>query len=283
MKTKTFIEDETWVAAMKIICEVTPACRVEIAMSGEPTLHPRLCNLIWMAKKISPHSQFNIITNGTALTKGDLTYRDLFSAGANVIYVDMYAPVEQHRELAHASGYQWAELVEAPATMPAGAPSPWMYYGPEVKLIALAKPPEFWAPDRRKRGRLGTWLGNLDWAAASKHGLTKLEAPMVRRCNQPFRHVATKSDGQYVLCCVDFLGESKGRYGSVLEGVEGFKRFWFGKSMQDVRHELRAKNRAAISECSRCDLVFGRADIVWPQSAIDRYWDGTSWKGRTDE
>ena len=100
-----FITRETWDAAMRIIAEVTPACRVEIAMSGEPTLHPDLPELIWMARKISPHSQFNLITNGTMLTKGTITYRELFEAGANMIYVDMYVPRERHIALAEASGY----------------------------------------------------------------------------------------------------------------------------------------------------------------------------------
>jgi hypothetical protein len=166
--------------------------------------------------------------------------------------------------------------------MPKDAPSPWTYYGPDTKFIALALPPEHWPESARTRHRLNTWMGNLDWDAANKHGLVKMKEPMQRRCNQPFKHVATKWDGEYVLCCVDFLGESKGRYGNVNDGVAGFKRFWFGEDMQWVRRELRDGNRAAIDECSRCDAVFGRADIVWPAKAMEQYWDGSDWKFMTE-
>jgi hypothetical protein len=279
MKTKEFITKETWVEACKIISVMTPACRVEVAMSGEPTLHPDLTTLLWMGRKLTPYSQFNIITNGTMITKGKVTYRDLFRAGANVIYVDMYAPREKHIELAKASGYQWVEVVEAPATMAPGMPSPWAYHGPHIKLIALAYPPEHWSKSTAKRGRMGTWLGRLDWKAAEKHGMQRLKAPLQRRCNQPFRHVSTKANGEYALCCVDFHGESREHnYGSVYDGVEGFKRFWMGKKMQNVRRMLHKGNRAGVKECARCDIVFGRADIVWPEKSMRSYWSGKKWK-----
>ena len=275
-----FIDNETWANAMRVVKGVMPQTRVEIAMSGEPTLHPEILNLIWMARKITPQSQFNMITNGTQLISGRLTYCELFKAGMNVIYVDMYAPREKHIELAEASGYKYVELVQSPATMPEGSPSPWTYYGPDTKFIALALPPEHWPDSARTRHRLGTWMGNLDWDRASKHGLTKLKEPMKRRCNQPFKHVATKFDGEYVLCCVDFLGETKGMYGNVNDGIAGFKEFWFGAAMQGCRSSLRAGDRAAIKQCAKCDIVFGRADIVWPESAMDKVWDGKAWQDR---
>lgn len=278
MARTRMIDADTWMAAMDIIRRVTPACRVEIAMSGEPTLHPDLPKLLRLGRQISPLSQFNIITNGTTLLNGSTSYRELFAAGANVLYVDMYAPREQHAALAEASGHKWFELVQSPATVAPGTPSPWTYYGPDTQFAVLAHPPERWPASARTRRRLGTWLGNLDWAAANKHGLTKLEQPLKRRCNQPFKHVATKYDGQYVLCCVDFLGESKHRYPNLRDGVEGFKRFWFGDEMQWVRKKLRDGDRAGVSECARCDIVFGRADIVWPAEAMRQYWDGSGWR-----
>ena len=161
--------------------------------------------------------------------------------------------------------------------MPDGIPSPWAYHGPDTKLITLALPPEFWPKERLTRGRVSTWLGNLDWKRAEKHGLKKLAAPLHRRCNQPFRHVATKWDGQLRAVRLDFLGESAHLYPNVKDGAAGFKRFWFGDLMQGLRRELRNGNRAAISECSRWN-VFGRADIVWPAKAMEQYWDGEAWR-----
>ena len=86
-----FMNKKTWINLWKLIKELTPYCRVEMANTGEPTLHPDILEYIKMARQISPNSQIQITTNGTTLIKNQITYKQLFDSGINIIYVDMYA------------------------------------------------------------------------------------------------------------------------------------------------------------------------------------------------
>lgn len=270
-----FMSEATWVAMWTIIGKVTPRCRVEMANAGEPTLHPRLLEFIKIARELSPGSQIQVTTNGTKLINGDLTYKGIFEAGANVVYTDMYSPVEQHVALAEASG----ELFYRYETRPAEAPDPWTYHDdPSIRFICLMNNPANWSEKRKKMGRLGTFLNNLDWEAGKKFNMTPVTEPLQRRCSQPVKYVSVHQNGSYELCCQDFMGETAGKLGTVHDGVEGFYRFWFGRDMQMIRRHLDAKDRAAVSECSRCNITFSRCDVRhWPEAAFGSFWDGQKW------
>jgi len=271
------MDESTWIAAWKIIAALAPTRQADLCLGGEPTLHPELLKFLVIARKISPLTQIQITTNGTTLANGKYTHRRLLEAGANVIYVDMYAPREKHVALAEASGFPFFEYYSAPE----GAPTPWQYYGPESKLIVLQEQPENWPASRFKAGLLGTWYNHLDWKAAKRFGLKPVTKPIIRRCNQPFLYVTIDSHGRYLLCCQDNTGESaKEDFGNVTEGIPGFKSFWYGEKMQRIRQHLREKDRAGASEyCSRCCVAFSRCDFRhWTDQQVSIFWNGFEWK-----
>ena len=253
-KKYNFITEETWTAAWTILAEVSPTCRVDLCLGGEPTLHPEIYRLLETARRLSPSSQIQITTNGTQLLKGDFVYRDALNAGANIIYTDMYGPPETYREryieLAKQSGFQFYEYYNKPEN----AISPWTYTGPDLKLIVLQEQPEHWPKSRYRAGLLGTWYNNLDWKAAEKFGLYPVVNAPKRRCNQPFRYVPVDSNGNYLLCCQDNTGETAGMFGNVNDGKDGFLNYWLGKKMQQYRTNLINKNRSQIT----CHLVLTR-------------------------
>ena len=111
-----------------------------------------------------------------------------------------------------------------------------------------------------------------------------LEKPLTRRCNQPFLFVTVSASGQYLLCCQDGLQVTKGKFGSVNEGLEGFNKFWYGKEMQTVRRRLRMKNRAGTDyACKKCNITFSRCDFKhWTDEQVDTYFDGKNHVGFTD-
>ena len=269
------MSDETWIDIFKLVDATVPMSRLEMSNAGEPTLHPRLIEMLTLGRKLAPRAQFQITTNGTMLTKGEITYKQLFRAGMNVIYVDMYAPKEQHIELAEQSGYLWYEYLDPPK----GAPNAWTYHGPHVKFIALMEPPHSWPKKRLSLGRLGTFYNHLDWKAAEKFNMFPVTEPIARGCAQPFKYVSIKQDGYYEFCCQDFFGETAGKLGHVSEGVAGFEKFWFGEFMQLHRAHLREKDRAWSNYCSRCNITFAMADWrMWDESALKSYWNGEDWK-----
>jgi hypothetical protein len=205
-KTYDFMGEETWRKAWAIIARTAPTCRVDLCVGGEPTLNESLPDFLKIAREISPRTQIQITTNGTMIASGHVTYKQLLDAGANIVYTDMYSPAELFHRLADESGYPSYEYYNPPPQ----APSPWTYWGPQLKMIVLQEQPENWPETRFRAGLLGTWYNHLDWQAAARFGLKPVEKPIARRCNQPFLYVTVDSKGNYLLCCQDNTGETSG-------------------------------------------------------------------------
>jgi hypothetical protein len=269
---------ETWREMMTVIADVSPSCRVELAMGGEPTLHPELLEMLRIGRQISPLSQFQVTTNGTMLFAGKVTYRELFDAGVNVVYTDMYQPREKFRQLASESGVDW--FFYYPKEGEPGRdrhPNPWAYHGPNLQLIALQEQPGRWPKSRRNANLLGSWMNHLDFKRAAKFGIQEVKTAPARRCNQPFICASVSWTGDYLLCCQDMALETVG-IGNTSEGAEGFEKYWFGKFMQEHRRWLRQKDRNASPYCSRCSITFSRCDYLhWTDEQVATWWDGSVW------
>ena len=276
---------ETWRQTMEIIAKVNPACRVELAMGGEPTLHPDIYEVFRMGRKISPRSQFQITTNGTMLNRGKVTYAGLLEAGCNIVYTDMYTPREKFIELAKASNAPWYCYYPRKGEPDRNSVewNPWTYNGPHVKMIVLQENPLNWPKSRRNANLLGTWLNNIDEKKAAKFGMTKVVKPPARRCNQPFISVPVAWDGEYLLCCQDMALETVG-HGNVSDGIDNFLEFWFGQFMQQHRKWLRAKDRESSPFCSRCSITFSRCDFKhWTDEQVGQWWNGSAWEKMPEE
>lgn len=271
---------ETWTQMCKIMNEVTPHRRLELAQGGEPTLHPKLLEFLRIAREITPTTQIQVTTNGLTLLSGKLTFAQIFEAGAHSIYVDMYDTVDKFIELAKTSGAEWYKY-DKPKQIASSANhrmANTYYNDPNMRLIILQDHPEErlkW----RKVGRLSTLLNHTDWDKCLPYGLVPVREPYKRKCTMPIRMTVLDYKGNYVFCCVDFWGESANQTGNVSQGVEGFKEFWFGRFMQSIRRHLRVGDRSKIPYCSRCNCAFSKCDWVrmWPDNAYELYFDKGKW------
>jgi len=277
-KEYKFMSLDTWKETIKLIKKTAPYTRVDLAQAGEPTLNPNLIEMLKIGRELSPNSFFEIITNGTMLIKNKITYKELFEAGANLIFVDMYAPKEEHYELAKKSGYAWYDRMIRPIT----GYSAWNYHDDmSIKQIVLTNNPMDWNESKKRIGILSNNLNDLDWEAAKKMGIKPVDknnkAPQ-RRCNQPFRAVNVGYDGSYSFCCMDMMRHIYGSIGNVNEGLEGFFNFWFGSYMQETRKLLNNKDRASHELCSKCSYSFSRGDIpCWDDNSMNYYWKNNKW------
>jgi organic radical activating enzyme len=272
----SFMSIGTWRDLLDVVQEVSPLCRLEIGNAGEPTLHPRLPYFLREARERVPRIQLLMFTNGTTLIDGRTTYRELFEAGLNMAFVDMYAPRERHVALAEASGYQYIEQ----ASKPKDAVNVFAYQGdPDVHVIQLSEQPGNWPRRKVNRGAFSTFFNHLDWEAAKEYGLAPVTDPPARRCDLPAKFANVYYDGSYSFCCFDFAREVAGTLGNVSEGMEGFLRFWLGRYMQDCRRRLHRKDRASHPMCRRCAFTSIRGDIPWwPGELLEDYWTGRGWE-----
>ncbi len=269
-----FMNKQTWIETWEIIAELTPTCRIDLCLGGEPTLNKELPEFLKIARRLSPLSQIQITTNGTMLLKRQFTCEQLLAAGANILYIDMYGPKKSFEDMAKQSGHPWYKYYNPPPK----APSPWTYWGPDFKIIVLQEQPENWPKSRHSAGLLGTWYNHLDWDKAKRFRLYPVTKPPKRRCNQPFLYACVNSRGEYLLCCQDNTSETAGMFGSVHEGAEGFYRYWYSEKLQRIRQRLRQKNRVDTSQCSRCCITFSRCDFKhWSDKEVSRWHDGSKW------
>jgi len=267
---------DTWCSAYKIINKVSPTVRVDLCgFVGEPTLHPHLTDWLSVARELAPLVQIQITTNGTMLRNGKVNYKSLLDAGANIIYTDQYGPNSEFEKLAKESGYPYYQYYDKPE----GAPTPWKYYGPHLKMIVLMDPPHKWPKSRFNANLLGNWYGNLNWKKGKSFGMKPLEEPLTRRCNQPFLYVSVAANGNYLLCCQDGMHTFDGMFENVSEGVGGFRNFWYGEKMQVIRRRLRNKDRAATPEaCGKCNITFSRSDFKhWQKEQMDIWYQDGKW------
>ena len=269
---KQLMTIDSWRSTFQIIQKVSPTVRVDIGgVVGEPTLHPELTDWLKEARRIAPWAQIQITTNGTRILSGEVPYKALLEAGANIVYTDQYGSHEEFERLAQESGYRFYQYYDKPE----GAWSPWSYIGPHMKMIVLMEHPGTWPKSRFKAGLLGNWYGNLNWQKAARFHMQPLEEPLTRRCNQPFLYVTVAASGEYLLCCQDGMHVTEGMFGNVSEGLEGFRAFWYGDKLQTIRMRLRNKDRAGTAfACAKCNITFSRCDLKhWTEAELAFRWE----------
>lgn len=270
-----FMEKDVWVSLLELIQEVTPYSRLELCNAGEPTLHPDFVEYLSIAREICPDLQILTYTNGTQLISGKLTYKQLFDAGLNMIFLDMYAPLEVHQKLVEESGYYWFHQDNKPKD----APNIFQYQkDPNCHIVMLAENPYNWSKRKLGRGYLQTFFNDLDWKAAKKFGMTPVVEPPKRRCDLPNKFINVNYDGTYVFCCFDYLRHTVNEFGNVRNGIKDFLKFWLGKYMQNTRRDLYIKDRKNHEYCSKCRFTSIRCDIpYWPIDMYNQYWTGKDW------
>jgi len=275
-----FMDKDTWIALLGLIQEVSPYTRLELCNAGEPTLHPNILEYLKIARDICPNIQILTYTNGTQLVNKKLTYKKLFEAGLNMVFVDMYAPFATHKKLAEESGYYWYYQDDKPKD----APSIFTYQNnPDAHIIMLAENPYNWSTRKLGRGYLQTFFNDLDWPAAKKFGMKPVTEAPKRRCDLPNKFINVNYDGTYIFCCFDYLRHSIDNFGNVSNGLKDFFDFWLGKYMQDTRIKMHNKDRASHEYCSKCRFTSIRCDIpYWKPELSKLYWNGKKWSKVND-
>jgi len=269
------MDEATWRALLGVMSELTPRTRLEFGNAGEPTLHPDLLRYLRIARETCPHVQIMTHTNGTTLTSGALTYKQLFDAGMNAMFVDMYAPYAVHKKLAEESGYQWYHESEKPE----GVPNVFEYQNdPNLHVIRLSESPYSWSEKKSSRGHLQTFFNDLDWKAAGAFDMTPVTSPPRRRCDLPSKFVSINHDGTFSFCCWDFMRHTAKEFGNINNGMEDFFAFWLGAYMQDTRQKVHNKDRASHELCSKCSFVSIRGDIPYWKGGTEQFWDGKAWR-----
>ncbi|MCD7774411.1 MAG: radical SAM protein [Clostridiales bacterium] len=85
-----FADIKTILHTANLIKEAKLNCRILLAGHGEPTLHPKIVEVVKAIRGILPNNMIHMFTNGTVIEKHPEMIAELFSAGLNDLVFDEY-------------------------------------------------------------------------------------------------------------------------------------------------------------------------------------------------
>jgi hypothetical protein len=215
--------------------------RVELAMHGEPTLHPQLPALVRLLRRHLPAAYLLLTTNGLPLLDGpgwQANVGRLFAAGLDVLALDDYRP---HR------------VADA-----ARAPAPW----PTAEYPADPTA----SPHTRRRGPLVVVVADIAEATTGTHSQLGNHAGAAgppdasadgRPCAKPFREVAVRYDGSVAICCNDWRGQLS--VGNVL--ATPLPQLWQHPLLQAARRHL-VRGQRTFAPCQGCSHTSYRTGLL---------------------
>ena len=216
--------------------------RVEFAMHGEPTLNPKLPEIVAAMRSWLPRQTFMLTTNGIPLLDDwEANLRILFSSGFDTIAVDNYRPYRCEEAF---------DSVELPAVHKMRYPEDGRAASPHAR-----------APRGVRRLLL---IKDLVEAAEGNHsqifnhaGCAAPRDPNASgRCAKPFRELSMRWDGSFAICCDDWRGELP--IGTLDNGIE---RVWQSDLVNAVRTMLYDGQRVA-GPCEGCTHKSTRVGLL---------------------
>jgi len=212
-------------------------CRFEWAMHGEPTMNPHLPDLVAAFRSRLPKASIMVTTNGIPMLEGAWgrdslrgALMELFSAGANTIAVDDYAP---HRVAPTLRGTELpVPVLEYPADR-RGNPHV-RYHGQRVVIVE-----DIVQADDGTHSTLNNHAGSA---------APPTDAMITKVCSLPFRELSVRWDGAVALCCNDWRGQYQ--LGHAVDDLVGT---WHSRAAYAARRLLLHEGRADVVPCNGCD------------------------------
>jgi MoaA/NifB/PqqE/SkfB family radical SAM enzyme len=217
-----------------------PRIRIELALRGEPTLNPKVCECLQAIRKHAPQAQIQMTSNGVVLLNTEcLLIDDMFDAGLNILLLDCYEPygddlvalVRSYEDNIDCAMHQYGDKADKF--------SPWNNHGPAGRHIVFMPALSEWELTRTRH--------IFNQAGNSTYG-RQLTEPLTAMCPVPWREISIQYDGTVPICCDDAGAEYK--VGNALEVP--IPVLWNGPEFQAARRMLRYGERW-FNPCCNCD------------------------------
>ena len=240
-KTLHFVELNTVQHTLNLLKDARFKGSIRLAAHGEPTLHPKICDIVRLIRFKLPDVAINLFTNGTVIEKKPELVDGLFRAGLNNLIVDEYSdhlvgqfilqdPICRKYQIEREG--KGVELISKDA---------------KAKRICIVPPID---GDKNSMKRQ---LCNQCGAA-----LPPLKKPLSKRCSVVFRELTIRWDGNVAICCNDFRGYYK--VGNILQ-CHSLEQIWFHKRFEAARRILFQSDRSFFP-CDVCDVLPNRPGLL---------------------
>lgn len=247
-KRYTFMSPEMCDLATRQAAQMRDKWRIELTLFGEPTMNPKLPELLGIMRRNLPKAQIALFSNSVSLRRRPKLIRELLDAGANFLCMEGYDGTDAaNRAAAEAAGETDIALFSEF--------SAYRYHprGNTLRKVLLVEDINSTPGDRAVKSRvLHTNAGNANADYLQSLGVKTAMRPTY--CKRPVVECVVMHDGRVLLCCHDWkqeyvLGTISTR--TTLTDV------WFGERHRKALRELGRKNRAFAAPCNKCDYNGG--------------------------
>ena len=228
--------------------------RLDFELHGEPLLNKNILAFIKYARKKKPWLQITIISNVKLIkTKDQIT--DLFDAGLNNLYADLYTE-EARSDFLYLieEGFEDIKISDIYKS----SDSPWGYKGCKQRKIFLSDESTITNRSQRTSRQLTNFGGNLPYEVWSKYIDTPLtDFPIMRKCVEPFKTLTIDYQGNVFLCCMDL-------YKSLIMGNvydDTIENIWNNELFMKIRFVLNWGRRDLVPTCYFCDRITYRVGL----------------------
>lgn len=224
--------------------------RVEFYIYNEPTRDKRLVDFIEFTRAQLPSACLMINTNGDYF-KSAADIKKFFDAGLNQMQINIYSANDKYNEgKAFESGVRFAEarfnVIKGWVTQLELDQSTTLYQniGAHKKACKVVK--RFGVTKASKTIDGVTPLSNRSGNVPNFH--EELKEPLKQHCTKPFRFLNINWQGQAILCCNDYYGETN--MGNIK--THTLTEIWNHAAFNIYRLKLQNKDRG-IFMCAGCD------------------------------
>lgn len=217
--------------------------RILLAGHGEPTLHPRVVEIVAVIRRILPDTMIHMFTNGVVIEKNPQLACDLMNAGLNDLVIDDYSDHRAGVSIASNALYKNYSIQQQGPGTPLFAPK-----NKKTKRICIVPPIDDY--------------GNTSNRSLVNHcgaGSEPLKKPYQQICSIIFRDIFIRYDGNIAICCNDFRGEY---FVCNIKNCSSFERAWFHPRLEAARRFIYHKDRSAVFPCCICDVKPIRAGLL---------------------
>jgi len=234
--------------------------RIEFAMHGEPTLHPKYQKWIRRFRQRLPKKTHIMITsNGAGLLSSPTENIDELLESVNVLALDEYEGIKIVANLK--KGYKGIhEFLAYPDNVKA---NPHKRRRPNEHVLVVVRDIA-----KATKGNHSLLNNHCGCAAPPNESMANM------RCAKPFREMSIRWDGSVALCCNDWRGVYK--CGNI--HTASIENIWNNKYFRTARIRLYAKQRD-FKPCLGCDAVsyrlgllpdkYGQKSMIPPNDARD--------------
>jgi len=258
------MEEEVFAKVLENIDHNTK--RMTWNLCGEPTLHPKLIEMVSRAKAKAPKAAFIMITNGDVKVtqkKSFAYFEELAVAGMDLIHYDIYDPEDEPIVQTMVDTYKGKTLDIVYFGNGSGS-----FWGQNNKKPMVVVMPASFNINRVKttNTKFNTQAGCTPLETWAENGVDGALFPLRKTCKEVLKYAVVCWDGAYALCCADHGRPTD--YGNIL--TMSIPEFWVSEKKRMTQLALSCGRRDLVPSCYYCDKLSFR-DGLYPYPYVESF------------